>query len=408
MSYVGNVASPSVSRERPRLLFATLVLGLMPQGLGLMAVPPVLPEMAQAFGSRGALVAQMMMSLIGLGLMLGGLASGWILDRLGPRRTLLTSLLLFAVGGSAGLFLRAPLPLLASRFVVGFVSACAATTCLSGISAQYTGTRRARALGIASALSAIAGLLSTLLSGWLAHLGGWSLAFIQFPVFGFGVFLVALVGFAQIAPLGERLSRSGRSDYHGLAAFFLMVVLLFAIMSLGGTQLPFLLQEEGLREPAVRSMVLAAPTVTATLSSFGYGSLRKVVDARGTLTLTLGTLFASQATIGLGSNASYAAVGAVLGGCCVGIVGPCLFQIVADRAPERSRGQQLGMLSAVMYLGIFLNPIVFAPMADVIGSRGVFGVSALIAGVLACLTALNVVLPARDSKRVQTNMPSEG
>ena len=72
--------------------------------------------------------------------------------------------------------LRDPAVLLASRFVLGFASACAATTCVWGIAAEYEGTRRARALGISAAVANCAALGSTLLGGLLAERGGWPLA----------------------------------------------------------------------------------------------------------------------------------------------------------------------------------------------------------------------------------------
>ena len=111
-------AGTSIDSGHPKLLFATLMLGLLPQGLGLMAVAPVLPEMAQEFGVRGAFVAQMMMGLVGLGLMVGSLAGGWILQRMGPRSTLLGSSLIFGCAGGGGLFIRDSALLLSSRLAL--------------------------------------------------------------------------------------------------------------------------------------------------------------------------------------------------------------------------------------------------------------------------------------------------
>jgi MFS family permease len=126
----------------------------------------------------------------------------------GTRSTLLASLLVFAIAlARAALFLSEPFSLLASRFVVGFASACAATTCVWGIASEYEGTMRARALGISAAVANFAALGSTLLGGLLAERGGWQLAFAQFPVFGLIGLALAYASIRQARPARERSSQ---------------------------------------------------------------------------------------------------------------------------------------------------------------------------------------------------------
>src|SRR5687768_8515906 len=105
------------------------MLGQMSQSVTFTAFVAALPQMARDLGTSAAFVAQMTMALAALGMMIGSIASGWILERAGTRTTLLASLLVFAITGAGGMVLRDPAVLLASRFLLGFASACAATTC---------------------------------------------------------------------------------------------------------------------------------------------------------------------------------------------------------------------------------------------------------------------------------------
>lgn len=96
------LASRSLARGSSRLLYATLMLGLISQSLAFTAFVAALPQMAADFGSRGEFVAQMMMALTSLGLLFGALASGWILKRAGTRVTLIASALLYGARGCRG------------------------------------------------------------------------------------------------------------------------------------------------------------------------------------------------------------------------------------------------------------------------------------------------------------------
>src|SRR6185437_13690886 len=108
---------------------------------------------AQDFGSRGTFIAQMMISMVAFGLMLGAPVSGWILARMGTRGTYIASAVVFAAAGAGGMFLGNPDLLLASRFLTGFAAVVLSTTCFWAIGTEYDEQRRARAFGLATAAS---------------------------------------------------------------------------------------------------------------------------------------------------------------------------------------------------------------------------------------------------------------
>ncbi|HZV11549.1 MAG TPA: hypothetical protein VFF94_17420, partial [Novosphingobium sp.] len=79
-----------------------MMLGLIPQGLAEAAITASLPDMAHDLGRHGELAAQMMLGMSALGLVMGALASGRILEWAGTRRAFLGALLAFALGGGVG------------------------------------------------------------------------------------------------------------------------------------------------------------------------------------------------------------------------------------------------------------------------------------------------------------------
>lgn len=381
----------SIGRGRPRLLFATLMLGLMSQGLGFTAFVAALPQMARDFGARGELIAQMVMGLAALGLMIGALASGWILECAGMLATLAVSTAIFGLAGAAGLYLTDATLLLASRFAVGFASACMTTACMWGIAAEYAGHQRARALGICSGLGSVAALVGTVLGGYIAQRAGWRLAFAQFPVFATAGLVLALLSVRQVRPAPTGAGVRGKPFLARLLPFYLLSTLLFAVMFMGSTQFAFLLQSDGIGSSSTRSLFIGAITVVGALTSLCYGSLQKRLSSAGAFALGLLGMTLSLATIGASAAPAYAAAGAVLMGLYVGITSPYVYHEVTERTPEDVRGRALGVLSAFCYLGAFLNPPLFAALSRRTGLRGVFFVTALAMAVLAATTAARLM-----------------
>jgi ACDE family multidrug resistance protein len=391
MNTMSAKSSPSISRGHPKLLFATLMLGMMAQGLVLTAFVSALPQMAHDLGNRGQFLAQMTMALAALGLMIGALVSGSILSTLGTRVTLIVSALLYGLCGAGGLFFRAPALLLAACFIIGFTAACMVTTCVWGIAAEYEGSQRAKVLGWSSALSNIAALTGTVLGGHLAQFGGWPLAFSQFPAFGLIAIVLTLFSIRQVKPERDQPEKIGRPHVKRLMPFYLLTVLLFAVIFMGSTPLVFLLEEDGIRDPATRSLIIGTLTVVGTMAAFCYGPSQQKLGTLETFTLALVSAAIGLVALGSSAKPDYAIFGIGLMGIYVGLVVPYLYHAVTERTDAYSRSHAIGLLSAFAFLGAFLNPPILAALSNAIGLRNVYLLVALVMGLAASGTAFNLI-----------------
>jgi MFS family permease len=96
------------------------------------AIAPILPQLAAHLGGGdGALYAQLIMTMPSIGLMVGGPVIGWGAELIGPRPVLIAALAIYAVAGSAGLYLDGVGALLASRLLLGLAVAGIGTSSLS-------------------------------------------------------------------------------------------------------------------------------------------------------------------------------------------------------------------------------------------------------------------------------------
>jgi len=365
----------SLLQQGSVLLFAMLMLGHFAQGLTFTAFAPALPQLAHYFGagSHGELVAQLTLTISALGMMVGALASGWIVDRFGYRYVLLGALLCYGVLGSGGLVLQGATALLASRFGVGFVGACLVTTCVTLIAAQYEGHRRARVLGISGAMASGISLVAMLIGGSLARYGGWRLPFIQFPIFAAAGLLVVL-GAPRVPPLHRAGDRgpAGMGFFIRLWPMYLLATVLAAVMFMGSTQFSFMLAQDGVNDPALRSVIMSMITLVAVLVSLVYGSIQRRLGLLGAMVLGALTMSVALLVVDLTSTPLLAAGAAVLMGVFVGITLPFMHHFVTEHSSLEEMSRAIGVLNAFNFLGGFANPLVFVPLARIWGLRAVF------------------------------------
>lgn len=370
-------AAQSLARGRRAPLFATLMLGQMSQSLTFTAFVAALPQMAREWGAAGPFLAQMTMALAALGMMGGSVVSGWVLERAGTRGTLIGSLVAFALSGAEGLVSAHPIAMMAARFINGLAAAFMATTCLWGIAAEYEGTTRARVLGISSAVSNLMAFGATLLGGYLAQRYGWHAAFAQLPTFGIVGSALAFISIEQIFPSHRHHTAQRQPYFRRLLPFFFFAMFLFAVRFMASTQLPFILDLDGIRGAGMRAVFIAALTVAATFTSFVYGALQQRLTFEGTVVVGLAGMAVALATIAKGTSLGATMGGSLLMGISSGVLGPYVYHVVSERSDMTSRSRAIGMVSAFCFLGGFVNPIVATAISNLVGLRNLFLLVAL-------------------------------
>ncbi len=357
--------------------------GAMSISIALVAFMASLPQIAQDFGSQGTFIAQMMVSIVSLGLMLGAPVSGWILSWAGTRGTFVLCSVVFGVTGACGMFLSSPTLLLASRFLTGFAAVVLTTACFWVIGTEYDEKRRARVFGFATSMGSGTSIFSVMIGGALAQLGGWRLAFLQYPVFACLILLLGLLSLQQVKPGADGGIQPRTPFFKRLLPFYLLAVLLFLILFMASTQFVFLLQSDGIASPTLRSVFLSGYTVVGALAGLAYGPLQQRLSMTGTFVLGLASMAAALAILGWIASPAGAAAGAVLIGFYIGVLGTYVNHFVSEQTDAGSRGHALGILMTFCYLGGFLNPPVLTPLGRLIGPRNVFLVAALVMAVIA-------------------------
>jgi len=90
----------------------------------------------------------------------------------------------------------------------------------------------------------------------------------------------------------------------------------------------------------------------------------------------------------MSSSHAAVAVGLMVGGGGLGCIMPGLAASAMTLAPPAARGRVAGALTASIFLGQFLSPVVSQPLVSWIGYAGVFGLTSVFLGIAAVLAAL--------------------
>jgi MFS family permease len=374
------MSTPLVANGRERLLMAVLLSAAPCMALMFVVVAPVLSGLAAHFGhgTEGAFIAQMIMTLPGIGVILGGPLTGWLVERAGIRRTLFASLIGYTLAGLGGLVIDALWLMLAARLVLGCSAAGIATSTMALLGQRYQGDARARILGYQSAVGAGLALPALLAAGAIGEVAGWRAPFALYLLGGL-VLLLALRCVPETPPISRERQPSASSVFH-LWPIYLLIMLVFAAVFMSAVQLAFLLVANGVTSPAVQSWVLAASSVATMVGAGLYGRVRARLGSYGTFALCLSLLAVGFGTIGVSHSASAAAAGSAVSGLGGGAVGPYLAGVLLERASEAVRGRAVGLMYTAIYLGDFANPLLVTPLRSLLGIHGAFiAVSAVLA-----------------------------
>ena len=303
--------------------YAVMIAPNAAVGLTLAAMPPILPELAARVGSDRA--AQLVTSVSGFGMIVGGLFSGRLLERTGVRNFTLASLVIYGVFGTLCWFLSSALTMGLSRFVLGMGGVFFSTAALALTAATFTGEARSRVIGLQQATSQVVNVCAVFIVGALVAVTGWRGAFLLYGAFAVLLFVLAVVGVSRSVATGEPATASV-VDASASSAFLRKMVPICALTMLMGiltvipmAQLPFVLADNGQGSPQQVSLVLGVNFVFAAISAMSFARLTGRFGKPATFMAGLTCGMVGIALMGITHGLPLSCVAAALAGLGTGI-----------------------------------------------------------------------------------------
>ncbi|ROO63270.1 putative MFS family arabinose efflux permease [Micromonospora sp. Llam0] len=368
-------------QSRPgRPVLAVLLLASTLGVMGGATIAPVIEVVRQELAVGGT-EAGLVLTSHSLAIALVSPLAGRAADRFGIRVPLAGGLLLYGVGGAAGM-LTATLPtLLATRLVLGTGAAAIFTCSAVAMLALYQGPDRDRVMGWRTTAVTVGGFAYPLAAGMLGHVS-WQAPFAIYLVgvpLGVAALLTVPAGAAaSIRPARGTTSPTSNSrrgavrllrDRPLLLGLCGIWVATAGLMMVLAVFLPRRLDQLGVQDTvlvAVYSMVVSG--ATASLAGLSYARLRAWLSypalLRGAVLCWTGAfvvfavadhplpLLLVPALTGLGSG---------LGS---GLAMPTLTVLIDHAAPPGQRGTATSLQGSALFGGQFFSPLVFGPFIE--------------------------------------------
>ena len=330
------------------------------------AIAPALGIIKAHFADAPAMLVQFIVSIPALLIIVTNLFFLPLSRILRTRAIATTGLLLYVVAGAGCFFVDNIYVLLLMRAVLG-ISVGLVMPLSTGLLAYYfPPEEQARLMGLSAAMNQMGGVVATLLAGLLATIE-WRYAFL--------VYLLGLIALVMVwlwlpdEQLGSSNKRGVPFQPRQLLKFHPSVIgmlLLMTIFFIFPTNFAVVAtQQLGLRTEQV-TLIMVGLDVVAFLVGMVFGSLMS--RFRLSIKYFAPTFFLLGYAAYLVPDVMMVVIGSALIGIANGVGVPYLNTIASIKGGRNSATTVMPLLSAALYLGQFLSPIIVTP-----SSRMLFG-----------------------------------
>ncbi len=362
--------------------------------LALATIAPALPGIEQEFVHDTAcpLITRLVLTVPAAGIAVIAPLAGPAVARIGARRVLLAALPAYATLGTVGPWIDGLAGLLASRAALG-VAVALIVAAVTVLIRDVTDRReRRKLLGLQGVVMGLGGAVFFAGGGLLADVS-WSAPFL---IHALALLLIPVVlvtvpprratpGPPTGAPSAVRTPFTALFAVYGLA--FSGVALFFMVP----VQLPFVLTQHVVVTRHVvagapmSGLVIAVCAVAAALSAARYRQLRDHLSEYGVAALLLALMAAGFTLIAVAEDVPTVAGAMLLVGAGVGLLVPNCTSWALCLIPTALRGRALGGLTAAVFAGAFVSPIVAAPLLAWAGLQGQFVAAGAILAIAAVI-----------------------
>ncbi|MEV6507707.1 MFS transporter [Streptomyces sp. NPDC051642] len=381
--------SPVAVSGPAHLLRVTLLMtGSCLPILGAVLIAPVLPKMQDHFASVPGAKALVPLALTVPALALALLApfAGVIVDRLGRKRLLIVATLLYAVFGTAPLWLDSLGAIIASRALVGVTEAAIMTCCTTLIADYYSGHRRVKYLALQTMCASASATVFFVLGG-AAGSAGWR---VPFWVYAVSLALAPLMATALTNPAPRVAADNASTQMVGQRPFPWRPLAGICALTFFGAmvfytvpvEMSYLLDDLGVENSGVIGLATAIASAATVAGAVTFARLKRSPDPM--LPAVLALCAVGFGVMFLAGNAPLLVIGAVINCMGTGLMLPALLTSAMSRLAYEDRGRGTGLWMAAFFGGEFVCPLVLLGGESAVGSlAGAVGVLGLVAALVA-------------------------
>lgn len=357
------------------------------------AIAPALSIIKEHFAGQPDLLVQFIVSIPALFIIITNLFFLEISRHLKTMVIAILGLVLYVVAGAGCFFVNDIYILLAMRALLG-VSVGLIMPLSTGLLAYYfPPERQAHLMGLSAAMNQMGGVVATLLAGLLSTIQ-WNYAFLVY-LLGLIALLMVMVWLPNEC-LNSSNKRGKPFEIRQLLKFHPSVIgmlLLMSIFFIFPTNFAIIARQQMVLSVTEITVIMVGLDVVAFFMGLVFGQLmnwfRQPIKFFAPAFFMVGYILFAMA-----HDATLLILGSVFIGMANGVGVPYLNTIASIKGGRNSATTVMPLLSAALYMGQFVSPIVVTPLSNL-----VFGSTDIVApykiGVLICLVYLFQVWSTR-------------
>jgi ACDE family multidrug resistance protein len=362
-----------------QIIFAVTLTAIM----GVSSITPAFPKIVQGLNISpkeiGLLITVFTLPGVFLTLVLGVLA-----DRIGRKKILVPSLLLFGTAGGACTFARDFNLLLLLRFFQGIGAASLGSLNITIIGDLYSGKQRTTAMGYNASVLSIGTASYPVVGGALATLG-WFYPFLL-PLIAIPVGLLVLFSLKNPEPKTDQNLLSYLMDafqsvknQQVIALFIASIVMFIILYGSFLTYYPFLIGKSFGAQPFVIGIIISSMSITTAITSSQLGKLAKRYQEKTLLKIAYFLYALALVMVPFVPNLWILFIPTLIFGIGHGILVPMIQTLLAGFAPIDQRAAIMSLNGMVLRIGQTLGPLIIGVAYSLWGIGGTFLLGASLA-----------------------------
>ena len=341
------------------------------------AMAPALGAIKEHFSSCSPMTVQLIVSLPALFIILTTFAFRPLCRLMKTRTLAITGLTLYVAAGAGAFLVDDIWVLLVLRALLGVSVGMIMPLSTGLLSFYFPPEEQSRLMGLSAAMNQMGGVVATLLAGILASVE-WRYAFL---VYLFGLLAIVLVAAKlpneRLASKGSRLELKTLTRFHPSVTAMLFIMLLFFVYP---TNFALTAREQGV-PTLTTTLVMVGLDVVAFLVGMIFGwlmhNLRRQMKYAAPLFFLGG-----YAVLAFVPGMAGMIVGSALIGLANGAGVPYVNTIASIKGGKDAAVTVMPLISASLYLGQFLSPLIVEPISRSIGGTNAPYIVAMFIAVL--------------------------
>jgi len=356
----------------------TLLLSSMMTMMAGAVVAPSLPQINNIFSltPHVDILTRLIITLPALFIAFFSPVFGKLSDTIGRKRILLTSLIIYSLGGVSGYLLNNLYLILIGRAFLGISVAGIMTMVIALIGDYYKGKERSQFMGIQGAFMGIGGVVFISFAGWLADFG-WHTPFLIY-LFGFLIFPLAIIYLYEPEQFEKQSSLKNQpnkdTSYSKALVTIIYALIFFGIIAfyMIPVQIPYLLKSIPGVNNAQVGLAIAAQSLAGSIVAMNYRKIKSKLSYCSIYQITFGLMALGYLLISLSHSYFQIIGGLVVSGLGVGLLMPTGNMWIIDVAPDSIRGQLAGKANTATFVAMFISPLIVQPIIKLTSISGSF------------------------------------